>query len=302
MARVLVTGGSGMIGSEVAKLLLAEKHEVVIFDFWPVNVPGTIYFKGSILDKEALYNAMQGCDYVMHLAAILGVENSTRNPLECLDVNIRGTINVLDAAVKNKVKKIVFSSSSEVYGEANIIPIPEHAVRQPKSEYGVSKVVGEEYLKAFYHQYGLNFNIVRFFSIYGPKQTPNFVLSTFVNNIINNKPLQVYGDGQQIRSFCYVEDAARGAITALFSSVSGEIFNIGNSKTETSMLDLAKLVIKIYGKNAELKLVPFENSDRTKEREIFRRLPDVSKAKKLLNFEARIGLEEGIRMTLEGKL
>lgn len=302
MAKIFVTGGSGMIGCAVVNQLRALEQDVVVFDFWNPNIPGVTFVEGSILDQNVLNQAMQGCDYVIHLAAILGVANSTKNPLDCLNVNISGTSNVLEACVKNKIKRIVFSSSSEVYGEANVTPIPEDATKQPKSEYGISKLVGEEYVKAFYMRHGLDFNIVRFFSIYGPKQASNFVMSAFVNKVACQQPLFLYGDGQQVRSFCYVEDAARGAITALFSAVSKDVFNIGNDKTQTTMLDLAKLVIKISGRDPGIKLVPFENSDRTKDREIFIRLPNTAKAKDLLHFEAQIGLEEGITQMVEAMI
>ncbi len=302
MSRVLVTGGSGMIGNEVVKLLLQQGHQVHVLDLWPVRIDGIQYFKGSILDKNDILQAMDGCEYVVHLAALLGVANSTLNPLECLDVNILGTRNVLECCVLKGITKIVFSSSSEVYGDPLKIPIQEQDVFQPKSEYGVSKVVGEEYVRAFSKKFNLNYTILRFFGVYGPFQANNFVIPSFVHNVVMNKPLQVYGDGKQVRAFTYVEDTAAGVVAALFNpKADGQIFNIGNHTTEITMLELAQLVLKLADKREEPLLVPFERSDRTKEREIFKRVPDVSKAQNLLGFTAKIGLEEGIKKFMEHK-
>jgi UDP-glucose 4-epimerase len=300
--RILVTGGIGLIGEEVVKQLLALGHQVNILDMWDVSIEGANNFKGSVLDKFAILKAMDECDYVIHLAAVLGVENSTKRPLECLDVNIKGTRNVLECCVMKNIKKILFSSSSEVYGEPNKVPIEESGTLQPKSEYGVSKVVGEEYVKAFSKEFGLNYGIVRFFNIYGPKQTDKFVMPLFIRNVVLGNPLRVYGEGNQVRSFCYVEDAGRGVLEVLFNQKADkDVFNIGNNKTEISMLELARLVIEIAGKSEEPEMVPLEQSDRTKKREIYRRTPDTSKAKERLDFEANIDLRTGIKKVLDYK-
>jgi len=200
------------------------------------------------------------------------------------------------------IKKVLFSSSSEVYGEPEKVPIEESGTLQPKSEYGVSKVVGEEYVKAFSREFNLNYGIMRFFNIYGPKQTDKFVMPLFIRNVVLGKPLRVYGDGSQVRSFCYVEDAARGVLEVLFNpKADKDVFNIGNNKTEISMLELAKLVLEVAGKSEEPEMVPLEQSDRTKAREIFLRTPDTSKAKDVLGFEANIDLRTGIKKVLDYK-
>ncbi len=304
MARILVTGGSGFIGKEIVYQLLNRGHEINILDlYWKDELANVTYFKGSVADKIIVSKAVAGCDYVVHLAAILGVANSTRNPLECLDVNINGTRNVLECSVIHKVKKVVFSSSSEVYGEPLSNPISEDTVRQPKSEYGVSKVVGEEYVKAFCKEHGLNYGMVRFFNVYGPEQLSRFVVPIFIDKALSNQPVKVYGEGNQVRSFCYVEDSARGLIEVLFNQEANQqVFNIGNSSNEISMLELAKLVLRIAGKSEEPVCIPIEDSDRTREREIFRRIPDTSKAARVINFEAKIGLEEGIKRVIDYKL
>ena len=164
------------------------------------------------------------------------------------------------------------------------------------------KVVGEEYVKAFSREFNLNYGIMRFFNIYGPKQTDKFVMPLFIRNVVLGKPLRVYGDGSQVRSFCYVEDAARGVLEVLFNpKADKDVFNIGNNKTEISMLELAKLVLEVAGKSEEPEMVPLEQSDRTKAREIFLRTPDTSKAKDVLGFEANIDLRTGIKKVLDYK-
>lgn len=301
--RVLITGGIGLIGNALVKLLQANGYSINVLDMWDINQEGINYFKGSILEKDILIKAMDECDYVIHLAAILGVDNSTKRHLECLDVNIKGTRNVLDACVKKRVKKVIFSSSSETYGEPKQVPISESALLHPISEYGVSKVVGEEYVKAFFKEYGLNFSIARFFNVYGPIQTDNFVLPSFVRNAVLGKDLRVFGDGSQVRAFCYVEDAVRGILRMIeLDEANGEIFNIGNSDAKTTILELAKTVLSIANSDKEPIVLGFGESTRSEDREIFQRIPDISKARRILGYEPQISLQEGIRKVYEHKL
>ena len=167
MSTVLVTGGGGFIGKEVCKLLLKNNYKVRSFDL--IKNPNNRIdsnFNGTILDPIEISNAVKGCDYVIHLAASLGVANTEKNRLECLHINIQGTLNVLEACVKHKVKKIIFSSSSEVYGEQLKIPIKESSPLNPKSNYAISKLVGEEYMRAYSETYNINYNICRFFNVY----------------------------------------------------------------------------------------------------------------------------------------
>ncbi|MBS3138981.1 NAD-dependent epimerase/dehydratase family protein [Candidatus Woesearchaeota archaeon] len=157
MTKVLVTGGSGFIGREIVQTLLKKGFEVNVLDIFNVDVPGITFFQGSVLDQEIISKAMSNCEYVIHMAAILGVSKSSYAPVECLDVNVLGTRNVLKCCVIHGIKKIVFPSSSEVYGEPVRVPVTEDTVLQPKSEYGVSKSVCEEYIKAYKKQHNLDF-------------------------------------------------------------------------------------------------------------------------------------------------
>ena len=188
MSKILITGGEGFLGKRTAEILSEMGNEVICFDITTFkkdedkNLP---YEKvlGSILNSYDLDRAMKGCEIVIHFAALVGVRVTEKKSLDCLHINIQGTSNVLDAAVKNKVKKIIFSSSSEVYGEQNKFPIFESANLTPKSNYGISKIVGEEYVKAYNKLYDIKFNICRFFNLYGPNQKEDFVIPKFAGHI-----------------------------------------------------------------------------------------------------------------------
>ncbi len=302
--KVLVTGGGGFIGSAMVNKLVEKNFEVKAFDLGvqieksplPENVE---VYRGSILDKNDLMRAMDGCDYVVHLAAALGVKRTEEKRLSTLKINIEGTENVLDACVKNDIKKIIFSSSSEVYGDQSEIPISEENPLNPKSIYAVTKLAAEEYIKAFNKRYGLNYSIVRFFNVYGPRQVAEFVMPKFVHLVKNGIPPKIYGKGNQTRAFCFVNDAVEGTYLALIDNdANSEIINIGNNTEPISIENLAKKVIKISGKDIKPDYVPMEDSDRTEKREIVKRIPDISKAKEILGYEPKISLDEGIRKTL----
>lgn len=299
MAKILVTGGAGFIGSAIIKHMVEKGHEVVAYDLVKCNVDGAKSHIGSILDMNELGIAMRGCDYVVHLAAMLGVRRTEIKRMACLNINIQGTINVLENCVKEKVKKVLFSSSSEVYGEQIKIPITEENPVNPKSIYAVTKLAGEEYLQAYKQVYGLDYSIVRFFNVYGPGQVAEFVMPRFIKAVSEGLSPTIYGTGEQARAFCYVEDAARGAALALFSDkASGEVFNIGNDQATISMKELAESVIKISGKNIELKFVDMGQSDREEGREILKRVPSIEKARSVLGYEPSVSVEEGIRKVM----
>jgi UDP-glucose 4-epimerase len=305
MSKVLVTGGCGFIGSAMVKLLLKKNFDVRAFDISfqiddnPPPKEVEIY-KGSILDINDLTNAMDGCEYVIHLAAALGVNRTEKERLSTLNINIEGTVNVLEACVKDNIKKIVFSSSSEVYGQQNILPITEKNPLNPKSIYAITKLAGEEYLKAFHQRFGINYSVVRFFNVYGPLQVAEFVMPRFINAVMHNKPPIIYGEGNQTRAFCYVDDAVEGAYLALQDNkANSEIFNIGNDRELISMNDLALKVIETSQKDIMPEYIPINKSDRSEEREINSRFPDISKAREVLNYEPKISLIEGISKVIK---
>ncbi len=301
MLKVLITGGAGFIGSKIAELCLKAGLWVRVFDLArPVNPAIHEAIVGSILDPYEVSVAARGCEFVVHAAAALGVERTESQRLECLHINIQGTVNVLEACVKEDVRKVLFTSSSEVYGDGNgAAPFEEDSSLNPKSNYAITKLVGEEYLRAYYQSYGLQYAIVRFFNVYGENQTEKFVIPRFVKSVLAGQPPRIYGSGRQVRSFCHVDDAASGAVLALLSDRSErEILNIGNPSEPITILELGEKVISLAGKSLKPELVGFEQSDRTGEREVHWRVPSIEKARGLLGYEPRICLEEGLRRLL----
>ena len=222
--KVLVTGGAGCIGIPLSKELCDRGIEVVLFDLYEQIItaesfidPRVIKAGGSILDSSSIREAMIGCDAVIHLAAHLGVRRTEVNKLRCLEINIDGTKKVLEACIANgNIKKFIFASSSEVYGEPLKNPISESDITQGKTLYGVSKISGEELVKAYNYEFPeLEFSILRYFNTYGPYQISQFVISKFISRVLDNKSPIIYGDGLQIRSYNFSEDTARGTADAL---------------------------------------------------------------------------------------
>ena len=283
-APVLVTGGAGCIGIQVCRELDRRGIEVHLLDLGEqiARVRKALpekakVFYGSILDVSSIREAMAGCGAVIHLAALLGVRRTEVNRLRCLEINVDGTKRVLDCAIQHRIKRLVFASSSEVYGEPIENPITE---RYPEFEHV----------------------ILRFFNAYGPYQAAQFVLPKFIQNAMTGKPIVINGSGDQIRSYCYSEDTARGVVEALLRPEAvGQVINLGNSDRPTSLKELADLVVKASGNpSVEIKYAAdFQGTDRHASREIHRRYCSGEKAKRLLGFESRVTLEDGIRRIIE---
>jgi len=300
MSKVLVTGGGGFIGHAMVKYLLQKDYEVRAFDLAfqlekNPSPPGAEIYKGSIMDVNDLMIAIKDCDYVVHLAAALGVKRTEQERLSTLNINIQGTSNVLEACVRDNVKKIIFSSSSEVYGDQKKLPISEKNPLQPKSIYAITKLAGEEYLKAYHQRYGTDYSIVRFFNIYGPRQVAEFVMPKFINSVLNDIPPTIYGEGKQSRAFCFVDNAVEGMYLALTNKkANSRIYNIGDDREPITMVDLAYKIIEISEKDLEPNFISINDSDRSEEREINNRIPSILKAKNELGYCPRISLTEGI--------
>ena len=308
--KVLVTGGAGCIGIEVSKQLRDSGYVPIIYDL-PEKILQVSnqknffdYVSGSILDKGLLFHSMKSVKYVIHLAALLGVERTENEPRRCLEINIEGTKNVIEACTANEVKNLIFASSSEVYGEPVEEKVNENSITQGKTVYAISKLAGEEYIKAICKE-NKKFKsiILRYFNTFGPFQTAQFAIPNFIKAVLNHNQPIVNGLGNQLRSYCYVSDTAKATISALnykFDKNNFEIFNIGNPNNCISVLELAKKIIDISGNR---KLTPkmdekFLNTDRIKKREIFKRICNISKAKALLNFQPSTTLHEGLSNTI----
>ena len=298
MARVFVTGGNGFIGRYIVRELVGRGHAVVSYDLVPPTerLDNVSYQLGTIMDRFDMAKAMKGCDAVVHLAAVIGVQRATRELLNCLNVNIFGTVTVLEAALMADVENVLVTSSSEVFGDGAAEAYHETSPFNPKSAYAVSKLAGEEYALGFSRDFGLKHRVVRYFNVYGVGQAPEFVMSIFAERIARGETLEVYGDGSQIRAFCNARDAARGTVDVVLSpDTVGETFNIGNDLEPVTILELAHLFAEIGGLDASaIRRVDFEHTDRTATREIYRRAPDVSKARARLGYAPKVPLREGI--------
>ena len=310
--RVVVTGGAGFIGRETIQRLLAAGYDVVCFDLAEqilrhrailhgMAEGGALTLgPGSVLDRTAVRSAVDGADAVIHLAAMLGVRKTEENRLACIEININGTDNVLNAAVSHGVEKFVFASSSEVYGEPNHNPVKETDDTKGKTAYAVTKLAGEELTKGYHQRYpSMDYTIVRFFNTYGEGQVAQFVISRFVDAVLNGRNPVVYGDGSQVRSYGHVEDVIRGIQLILENPVSsGKVYNLGNSSQVMTLRDLAQRVIDLVGPDRGLRvevLGDFDGADRIPEREIHVRYCDTSLAREELGYEAVVTVDEGIR-------
>lgn len=305
--RVFLTGVSGCVGSAVSRELLARGHSVVGVDLQPPVVqhdsPNFKFIYGSILDRTFLRDAIRGSDSVIHLAAHLGVNRTEVNRLRCMDINIDGTKNVLEAAhATGSVNRFIFASSSEVYGEPIENPVTEESITQGKTIYAISKLAGEQLVTAYDKELNaFGTTILRYFNTYGVGQIGQFVISRFINKVLSNEPPIVNGLGNQLRSYCNASDTARATVMALENDVSiGKTYNIGNSNEPITILELANLIIRLSpNKHLVPNILEDSFSDRDEGREIYFRHADTSKALIELGFEADVSLERGLRQVLD---
>lgn len=297
-SNILVTGGSGFIGSHVSSALQRDST-VRILDMNPPSTKAKSDFaKGNVMDLDSVVRASKGCEVVIHLAAMLGVARTEANLLETLDVNMQGTRNVLEACRVNEIRKIIFSSSSEIYGEPISFPIRESDPPRPVTTYGISKLAAEYYIQAFSAAYGTKYTIMRFFNVYGPHQSTQFVLPRFVQAALRGEPLVVHGDGSQVRSFSHVSDIS-DAIGIATHSGDNEIFNIGNDSEPISIHDLASRIIALTSSRSPLIFQDFSQSGRNRRSEITWRIPSIEKAKELLRYQPKVSLDEGLATVIE---
>jgi UDP-glucose 4-epimerase len=252
----------------------------------------------DIRDVDAVRRAVAGSETVLHLAAIQGTENFYKYPELVLDVNVRGALNVADACVAEGVKRLVFSSSSEVYGIPTKFPTPESEPLvvpdplNPRWSYGGSKIIGELAIANAARLHGFEFTILRYHNVYGPRMGSDHVIPQFIRRLELGEEFTVQGDGEQRRSFCYIDDAvAVTVVSALEPRAAGAILNIGNPAEEVSINDLVRSLSRIAGKQIEPRYIPFEGEGTR------RRLPDISRARELLGFEPSIRLEDGLQRT-----
>lgn len=311
--KVLITGGAGFVGSHLTDALLARGDEVTILDVASdlkirqnLNNPQFRYVRDSVLSREILESLISWSDVVYHLAAVVGVEHYVGDPYQVLNVNVNGTQNVLNVAFKFH-KKVVFSSTSEVYGRNLAVPFSEDSDRLMGSTridrwcYATSKAVGEHFCFAF-HKLGLPVVILRYFNVYGPRLDQidvGRVISIFLGQLMRGVPLTVIGNGEQTRCFTYVDDAIRGTIAAGASERAvGRAVNIGSDR-EVTIKELAETMIRLTGSRSTVQLVSQESVYGPSYEDIPRRVPDVRLMKEILDVTAGISLEDGLRQTLD---
>lgn len=295
--KIIITGGSGFIGTHLISKL-SKEHQITVFDSKkPMAQSGTSFIEGDIGNCEQVLDSVKNCDVVIHLAAVVGVENSESNLIKTLDVNIGGTRNILESCRINKIKKIIFSSSSEIYGEPLKIPIEESQKPIPITTYGVSKLAAEEYVKSYCKTFGMKYAILRFFNAYGPGQSTEFVIPRFVKLALRNEPITIHNDGAQVRAFCYIDDIVQG-ISLAVTRGDQEIMNIGNDSEPISIKDLAKKIISMTNSKSNVIFLPFEDSKR-KRNEIINRMPSIVRAKQILDYQPRFTLNDGITKIID---
>jgi len=307
--KILVTGGAGFIGSNLIEKLLKEGYEVVCLDnfndyYNPQIKRNNIepflrernfnLVEADIRDKDTLEKIFEEYKFqkVIHLAAQAGVRLSLKQPNLYIDVNVNGTLNLLELSKEYKIKNFVFGSSSSVYGATKEIPFSEEGKLKPISPYGVSKRAGELLCYTYNHLYNLPFTILRFFTVYGPRQRPDMAIHKFTKLIDEGKEICLYGNGETSRDYTYISDIIEGIMSALNNDFNYEIFNLGNSNP-TNLSRLISLIEKKLDKSAKIRYLPEQPGDPSIT------FADISKSKRMLNYNPKIKMEEGIKRFIE---
>ena len=305
-SRVLITGGAGFVGSFIADHLIAEGvKEIILLDNFVRGSKNNIekalssgivtLVDGDIRDIELLYVLLENVDYCFHMAA-LRITRCSENPREALEVMFSGTFNVIEACIRHQVRKIVVASSASIYGQAEMFPTHEnHHPYNNRTLYGAAKTANELMLRAFHDMNKLDYVAMRYFNIFGPRMDTEGkyteVLIRWYYLIKQGKPPLIFGDGRQSMDFVFVEDVARANILGLKSEVTNEVFNVGN-QVETSLEELCYALLKAMKSDLKPKYLPLPPE--RKSVEVRRRLADMSKAKEMIGFEAKVSLDDGL--------
>lgn len=304
--KFVITGGSGFIGSNLVYELYQDNDITVIDDIstgYLENIYELVekklikFIKGSITDQKLLKEYFTGADYVLHQGAIPSVPRSINNPMATNKANIDGTLNVLIAAKDCNVEKVVFASSSSIYGDTPTLPKIETMCPSPLSPYAITKLCGERYCRVFYEIYGLRTTSLRYFNVYGPRQNPKSeyaaVVPKFISATIKGTPIEIYGDGTQTRDFTFVKDVINANLLSCKSNKSdGKVLNIAGGK-RISINDLASEIMKIIGNKVEIIY-----KDR-REGDVKDSLADISLAKNLISYEPKYTLDMGLNETVK---
>jgi UDP-glucose 4-epimerase len=302
--RILITGGGGFIGSHLADKLLQVGNEVICYDNFDsyylnkkkniehnLKNPNYKLVKADILNYNLLKIAMKEVDIVFHLAAQPGVRFSIENPQKTVRANILGTVNVLKASLEQKVKKVIFASSSSVYGKPERLPLDEKHPTNPISPYGLSKLCSEKFCQLYHESYKENIVILRYFTVYGPRQRPDMAIHEFVKLLVQGKPPKIFGDGFQSRDFTYIDDAVRGTLLAAENDDAvGEVFNIGGG-SKITVNELVELLTRLLRKE---QVEPIHI--KPKLGDVTHTHASIEKAKSMLGYQPKTSLPEGLKI------
>jgi nucleoside-diphosphate-sugar epimerase len=305
--KVFITGGAGFIGSSLAERL-ADQNHVVLFDNLHRNAlkktsllnHGNIDFcEGDVLDAASMMKAMEGSNYVVHCAAIAGVDTVLESPVRTMRVNLLGTVNVLDAAHRlSTLERLIDFSTSEVFGTHAYKVEETHlttqgSVGEARWTYAISKLAGEYLSHSYYHEFSVPAVTVRPFNIYGPNQVGVGAIHHFIRRALINDNIEIHGDGSQIRAWCYISDIIDALLLILENPAAvGQVFNIGNPRSTVTIFDLAKHIIRISRSASKTIFRPINYVD------VEIRVPSIEKAKTVLGFDPKVDLEEGLLTTI----
>jgi UDP-glucose 4-epimerase len=303
--RCLVTGGAGFIGSNLVRALLERGHFVRVLDNFATGklenlgpfLPRIEWIEGDLRSYHIVSKVTRDIDIIFHQGALGSVPRSIRDPLTTNQVNVEGTLNVLDAAKRNGVRRVVFASSASTYGNQDVMPLREDMSAQPLSPYGVSKLAGESYCRSFSEVYGLETVSLRYFNVFGPAQlgrTPyTGAIAIFVTSLIDRKPITLHGDGEQTKDFTYVDNVVQANLLAAERpGISGESFNIACGHT-TSVIKVLHSLMDLVGHEVPVIHMPSREGD------IQRSQADIQKAKTLLGYEPGVDVFEGLKRSVK---
>ena len=304
MAKYLVTGGAGFIGSNIVEELVKRNESVRVLDNLSTGrreniepfMDGIEFIEGDLRDLDSVRKAVNGVDYVLHQGALPSVPRSIDNPLTTNEVNVNGTLNVLTSARDAGVKRVVYASSSSIYGNSEVLPKREDMPPNPLSPYAISKLAGENYCRIFYRIYGLETVCLRYFNVFGPRQDPtsqySAVIPKFISAMLNGERPKIYGDGKQSRDFTYVANVVQANLLACQADgVAGEFFNVACGERYT-VLDLVAELNEILGKDVEPVFTEPRKGD------VRHSQADISKAQRLLEYGGLVGFKSGLRMLI----
>jgi len=307
MPKILVTGGAGFIGSNLTEALLKKGCTVRVLDNFSTGRRGNLAFdegylsleiiEGDICDLNTCQKAMRKVDYVFHQAALPSVQRSVENPAASNAINVGGTLNILLAARDEKVKRVIYASSSSVYGDTPTLPKHEEMNPHPLSPYALQKYVGEQYCRLFHELYGLDTISLRYFNIFGPKQDPNSLYSAvipkFIDALVHDRPPTIFGDGEQSRDFTYIENVVQANLLAMSAErLHGEAINIACGK-RTSLNQLLIILKEILGSARS----PVYEEPR--KGDVRHSLADIRRGKEVINYAPTVGIEMGLKKTIE---